>query len=72
VIRVLTNHGFRRVSSGGGSHQKLVYTHPHTGEKRVVTVPLHRELAPGTLDSIARQAGANDVQAFRRWLDDSL
>ena len=72
VIKVLTNHGFRRISSSGGSHEKLVYTHPDTGEKRVVTVPLHDELAPGTLDSIAKQAGANDVRAFRDWLDDSL
>ena len=72
VIKVLTNHGFRRVSSSGGSHEKFVYTNPDTGERRVVTVPLHSELAPGTLDSIAKQAGANDVQAFRNWLDDSL
>jgi predicted RNA binding protein YcfA (HicA-like mRNA interferase family) len=72
VIKVLTDHGWRRVESGGGSHQKFVYTDPNTGEKRVVTVPLHDEVAPGTLDEIAKQAGANDVQAFREWLDDSL
>lgn len=69
VISVLTSHGFTRQPSGGGSHEKFVYRHPESGEKRVVTVPLHDELAPGTLDSIAKQAGANDVQAFRDWLD---
>jgi predicted RNA binding protein YcfA (HicA-like mRNA interferase family) len=72
VIKVLTDHGWRRADSGGGSHEKFVYTDPNTGERRVVTVPLHGEIAPGTLDEIAKQAGANDVQAFRDWLDGSL
>jgi len=72
VIKVLTDHGFRRAPATGGSHEKLVYTDPNTGERRVVTVPLHDEIAPGTLDKIAKQAGANDVQAFRSWLDACL
>lgn len=72
VIKVLTDHGYRRAPSSGGSHEKLVFIDSNTDEKRVVTVPLHDELAPGTLDSIAKQAGANDVQAFRDWLDDCL
>ena len=71
VIAVLSDHGFVRQPSSGGSHEKFVYVDPNTGEKRVVTVPLHDELAPGTLDSIAEQAGANDVQAFREWLDEN-
>lgn len=72
VIKVLQDHGYRRAGGSGGSHVKLAYEHPDTGEKRVVTVPLHREIAPGTLDSIARQCGAKDVQAFRDWLDSCL
>lgn len=72
IISVLTSHGYRRAESGGGSHEKFVYIHPDIGEKRVVTVPLHDELAPGTVDSIAEQAGANDVQAFREWIDENL
>jgi predicted RNA binding protein YcfA (HicA-like mRNA interferase family) len=72
IISVLTSHEYRRTESGGGSHEKFVYVDPNTGEKRVVTVPLHEELALGTVDSIAEQAGANDVQAFRDWIDESL
>jgi predicted RNA binding protein YcfA (HicA-like mRNA interferase family) len=72
IISVLTSHGYCRAESGSGSHEKFVYVDPNTGEKRVVTVPLHDELAPGTVDSIAEQAGANDVQAFREWIDNSL
>lgn len=40
-------------------------TNPDTGEKHVDTVLVHDELAPGTLNSIAKQGGANDVQTFR-------
>jgi predicted RNA binding protein YcfA (HicA-like mRNA interferase family) len=69
VIKVLTNHGFRRISSTGGSHEKFVYTHPDTGEKRVVTVPLHDELRPGTLREIADSAGAQDFETFCEWID---
>jgi len=40
------------VISTRGSHQKLRHD-----DGRVVIVPLHRELARGTLASILRQAG---------------
>jgi predicted RNA binding protein YcfA (HicA-like mRNA interferase family) len=72
VISVLTSHDFQRVESSAGSHEKFVYEHQDIGKKRDVTVPLHDELASRTLDSIAKQAGVDDVQAFREWLDDSL
>lgn len=68
IIKALRNWGFRRVDQTG-SHVKLEYVDPNTGEKRYVTVPLHDELATGTLRSIADQAGANDFQAFLDEMD---
>lgn len=60
--------GFRRIDQTG-SHVKLAYVHGPTGEKRYVTVPMHDELATGTLRSIAEQAGAEDFQAFLDEMD---
>lgn len=51
AVRVLEHAGFA-VLSQRGIHRKL--RHP---DGRVAIVPLHRELAPGTLQSILRQAG---------------
>ena len=51
VVRALERGGFAVVSQRG-SHRKL----RHPGG-RVVIVPMHRELASGTLGSILRQAG---------------
>ncbi len=51
AVRALGRAGFAVVSQRG-SHRKL--RHP---DGRVVIVPLHRELASGTLASILRQAG---------------
>jgi len=53
-----------------GSHVKLRYVHPETGERRTVVVPLHGELATGTLRNVARQAGADDFQAFVEAIDE--
>lgn len=50
VVTALTRAGFVVVSQRG-SHQKL--RHP---DGRVVIVPLHQELAAGTLRSILRQS----------------
>ena len=50
IVAALTKSGFVRVSQRG-SHVKL-----RRGD-RVAIVPLHRELAQGTLGSILRQAG---------------
>jgi predicted RNA binding protein YcfA (HicA-like mRNA interferase family) len=50
AIRALGTIGFARVSQRG-SHVKL-----RSATGRTVIVPLHRELAPGTLRSILRQA----------------
>ena len=68
IIKALGNWGFRRVDQTG-SHVKLEYVHGPTCEKRYVTVPLHDELATGTLRHIAEQAGAHDFQAFLDEID---
>jgi predicted RNA binding protein YcfA (HicA-like mRNA interferase family) len=51
VVRALSAAGFEHVSQRG-SHVKV-----RNGSGRTAIVPLHRELAPGTLRSVLRQAG---------------
>lgn len=51
AVAALTKTGFEQVSQRG-SHVKL-----RRADGRVVIVPLHRELAIGTLRSIIRQSG---------------
>jgi predicted RNA binding protein YcfA (HicA-like mRNA interferase family) len=51
VVKALGKVGFSQVSQRG-SHLKL-----RNADGRTVIVPLHRELANGTLASILRQAG---------------
>ena len=51
AARALERAGFQRISQRG-SHLKL-----RSDAGRVVVVPLHRELAAGTLRSIIRQSG---------------
>ena len=51
AIRILAKVGFEQ-SGQRGSHVKLRHKNG-----RVVIVPLHKELARGTLRSILRQAG---------------
>lgn len=58
TIRVLRKIGFAEVSQKG-SHVKL-----RNDKGRTAIVPLHRELARGTLVSILRQAGVS-IEEFR-------
>lgn len=62
VERKLLAAGFGRVSQRG-SHVK--FTRSDEKGLRVVIVPMHREIALGTLRSIIRQAGL-DAEAFDR------
>lgn len=72
IAKVLQSHGFRPVDRKG-SHLKLRYEHPVTGEVRNVTVPMKSEdkIPTGTLKSIANQAGAEDFHAWCQWIDDN-
>lgn len=54
VVRVLTTFGFEVVNTRG-SHCKLRRLSPD-GTRQTLTLPLHDELAPGTLHAIYRQA----------------
>ena len=56
VVRALGRAGFEQVSQRG-SHVKV--RHP---DGPMAIVPLHRQLAPGTLRSILRQAGLSTHQ----------
>ena len=65
VIAALERLGFVRVRTRG-SH--LVMARGRLGERRVCVVPLHDELAVGTLRSVLRQAGVTPdelVEALR-------
>ncbi len=67
---MLTTFGYVP-KSHRGSHVRLRYEHPETGEVRHVDVPLHDEIRIGTLHSIAEQCGANDFRAWCRWIDEN-
>lgn len=71
VYKVLVNTGnFHHVRTKG-DHLMLRWTPPadHDTEARHVTVPLHDRLRIGTLREIAKDAGAQDFDAFCRWID---
>jgi predicted RNA binding protein YcfA (HicA-like mRNA interferase family) len=55
-----------------GSHVKLRYEHPETDEVRVVSVPLtdSDQISQDTYRSIADQCGAEDFDAWCRWIDE--
>ena len=55
--------------SRAGSHVRLRYEHPGTGEVRNVDVPQHDEVRIGTLRSIGDQCGADDFEAWCEWID---
>ena len=69
VLRALGVFGFEVVSTRG-SHVKLRRVLPD-GERQTLTIPLHRTLAPGTLQAIFRQASRYVTEAeLRRWFFD--
>jgi len=54
VVRALRSLGFS-IARTRGSHATLTRT-TASGGRQVLTVPLHNELAPGTVRAIYRQA----------------
>jgi len=54
ILRAFSNFGFTVVSMRG-SHAKLVRILA-SGERQTLTVPVHKQLAPGTVRAIFRQA----------------
>ena len=69
IVSVLTGFGYQPVSRSG-SHVRLRYENPDTGEVRLVDVPMHDEVKIGTVCSIADQCGAESFEAWCRWIDD--
>ena len=54
VLRILRSFGFEVVATRG-SHAKLRRERPNA-PPQILTIPLHKQLAPGTLRAIYRQA----------------
>lgn len=71
VVKVLVNVGGFAWVRTNGDHMILKWTPPeaHNTEPRTVSVPRHDRVATGTLRNIAEQAGAEDFDAFCRWID---
>lgn len=69
IVNVLQKMGYHHDRTRG-DHAILKYTHPHTGEKRTVTVPLHDRVRVGTLQRIADQCGADDFRKWCEWIDE--
>ena len=70
VLRILRGFGFEIVSSRG-SHAKLVRV-TASGERQVLTVPVHAELPVGTIRAIYRQASRfiDSVELRREFFSD--
>lgn len=71
VVKVMVNSGIYEWRRTRGDHAILRWEPPddHDADARTVPVPLHDELATGTLRSIAEQAGAKEFDEFRDWID---
>lgn len=70
IVKALRKKRFRPVGRTG-SHVKLRYEHPDTGEVRIVSVPLKDSdrISQDTYRSIAAQCGADDFDAWCDWID---
>jgi len=71
LVNALTEIGCQPVDRAG-SHLKLRYVHPETGEVRTVTIPMGKEISGDTLRKIAEQCGANDFRSWCDWIDEPL
>jgi predicted RNA binding protein YcfA (HicA-like mRNA interferase family) len=72
IAKVLRNYGYRKAGRTG-SHLKLRWESPDTDEVRIVSIPMKSEdeIPTGTMHSIAEQCGAEDFEAWCRWIDDN-
>lgn len=71
IVTVLVNVGNFEWVRTTGSHMILKWTSPeeHETPTRTVSVPRKDRLRIGTLRKMADQAGAEDFDAFCRWID---
>lgn len=69
VVEALTANNFTVVGRSS-THVTLRYDHPTDLEDvRLVTVPTHDRIYECTLRHIAASAGAEEFDAFCRWID---
>jgi predicted RNA binding protein YcfA (HicA-like mRNA interferase family) len=69
VLKVLYKAGYRRSNASGGSHV-VVTKKDHGGNSYNVTIPMGKDpIPPGTIRSIASQAGSQDFDEFCKWID---
>jgi len=73
IVKALRSMGYRPVSREG-SHVRLRYESPNTDEVRLVSVPLtdSDQISQETYRSIADQCGADDFEAWCRWINELL
>lgn len=64
MVACLSHFDFSTVGQKG-SHRKMRHV-----DGRTAIIPMHRELAPGTLRSILRQSGLS-INALHEWLGTS-
>lgn len=71
IVSVLVNVGGFDWVRTTGSHMILKWRPPeaHDTDPRTVSVPRKDRIRIGTLQNIAEQAGADDFDAFCRWID---
>lgn len=68
IVSVLRRFAYQPVC-WNGCHVRLRYEDPETGDVRLVDVPIHDEIAIGTLRDIADQCGAAEFHDWCRWID---
>ncbi|PSP39508.1 type II toxin-antitoxin system HicA family toxin [Halobacteriales archaeon QH_7_65_31] len=71
IYKVLVNTGNVQHVRTTGDHLILRWDPPahHDTDARVVAVPAHDSVSIGTLHDIADDCGAEDFEAFCRWID---
>lgn len=70
IVKVLSNHNYTFVGREG-SHVRMRWDLPseHNSEVRLVSIPVGHEVGGNTLRNIADQCGAEDFEAFCRWIN---
>ena len=73
IVKALRRNRYKPVGRTG-SHVKLRYEQPDTGEVRIVTVPMNDRdaISEDTYRSIAEQCGADEFAAWCGWIDRNL
>lgn len=72
VLKVFDKANWQYANPGSGGSHVVMVKQDHSGHKYTVTIPMGNDPLPvGTLQSIMKQAGGEDFEAFCRWIDDN-